>query len=227
MRRAGTCGFAWVVAVTLTVVAAGCGGGLKYTVDDAAMEPIPMSDRQAVFDARKEAELAEDERRNAEKQLATHQHDTEVAKKERDEAQLEIEKAIAEQEGAKASRNENQTNQAAHNKDLADLGLKVSNAKLDWLSEKKDWLKQVRVAAEAHVEAAKARVEYEKAKVAQQKGIKPGEKFDPADFESQWKSKQSAWQSEKNDADSGAKDVKDKEAEWKQLQQQHQKLRGG
>lgn len=216
----------FLVGLWVLIGHAGCGGGLKYTIDDATLDPVPPGDRQGVFEARKEAEIAEGERRTANSALESLERDTDVAGKEKEQAQLEIEKAISEQEGAKASRDENQANAAAHNKDVADLGVKVVEAKLDWLSEKKDWLKQVRRAAESHVEAAKAKVEFEKAKVAQQKGIKPSGDFDASNYEGQWKSKNSDWQSEKKDAESEEKDAKKKEEHWRDLATQFQKLKG-
>ncbi len=216
-----------VAAVGATLVVAGCGGGLKYTVDDAVLDPVSAAERQGVFEARKEAEIAEGERRTANNQLESLARDTDIAKKEKEQAQLEIEKTLSEQEGAKASRDENQANAAAYNKEKADLGLKVVEAKIEWLVQKKDWLKQSLTAAEAHVEAAKARVEFEKAKVAKQKGIKPADDFDPSNYEGQWKSKNSDWQSEKKDAESEEKDTKKKEEQWKELAAQLGKIKGG
>jgi len=205
---------------------AGCGGGLKYTVDDAAMDPIPASDRAGVFEARKEQDIAASEQRSADTLLENLERDFGVAKNEKEQARLEIEKAIAEQEGAKASRDENQANAAAHNKDVADTNMKVVESKLEWLEQKRDWLKQNKKAAEAHVEAAKAHVELEKAKVAQQRGIKPSSDFAVSDFESQWKSKNSDYESEKKDATSEEQDTKKKEERWHEQQTQLQKMKG-
>lgn len=228
-RHADLLPFAFTLAAVMAgapMAGSGCGGGLKYTVDDAAMDTVPADERQGVSAARKEAEVAENERRKAETQLEALDRDTDVAKKEREQAELEIEKSVAEQEGAKVSRDENQANSAAHHKDMADMGLKVAEAKLDWLSQKKDWLKQARVAAESHVEAAKARVEYEKAKVAEQRGIKLSTDFSPSDYEDQWHSRKSDWDSERKDAESEEKDAKKKEDQWRELADKYQKLRG-
>ena len=46
---------------TLLVIAAlvaGCGGGLKYKVDDGAMDNVPPGERQTVFQAQNELEVA-------------------------------------------------------------------------------------------------------------------------------------------------------------------------
>ena len=204
----------------------GGGGGGEHTNPLAGPHPVPAPAGRGGWVRGREAERGGGGRRTANSALESLERDTDVAGKEKEQAQLEIEKAISEQEGAKASRDENQANAAAHNKDVADLGVKVVEAKLDWLSEKKDWLKQVRRAAESHVEAAKAKVEFEKAKVAQQKGIKPSGDFDASNYEGQWKSKNSDWQSEKKDAESEEKDAKKKEEHWRDLATQFQKLKG-
>ena len=204
----------------------GCAGGLKYTVDDATLDPVPATDRAGVLEARKEQDLATTEQRLATGAMEKLDRELEVANNEKEQARLEIEKAVAEQEGAKASRDENQANAAARNKNLADMGLKVAEAKLAWLQQKKDWLKQSSVAANAHVEAAKAHVELEKAKVAQHRGMKPSSDFQVSDYEGQWKSRHSSWQSEKKDAESEEDDARNKEASWKQMQTQLQKMKG-
>jgi chromosome segregation ATPase len=215
-----------VIAATM-VGGLTCGGGLSYKVDDSAMDAVPSADRQAVFDARRDVEIAQGERRTADNQLADLERERNIADKEKQQAQLEIEKATAEQEAAVAARDENRHAAANHGKDAADLGMKACDAKMEWLSQKKDWLKQTRAAADAHVAAAEARVEFEKAKVAKQKGIKPSDDFDVDKFESQWKSKNSDWESARKDAESEQKSAKKLEGKWHDVESQHAKSKGG
>jgi hypothetical protein len=139
---------------------------------------------------------------------------------------LEIEKANAAQESAIQQRNENLSAAAHHNRDAADLGVKVAEQKLEWLDDKKDWLKAARDAAEAHVAAAQAKVEFEKAKLAQQKGIKPDGDFSVGNYEDQWKDRDGDWQSAKKKASSAEKDAKSSEKKWQDLAAQHQKMKG-
>jgi chromosome segregation ATPase len=213
-----------LVALLLVAVAVSCGGGLKYRIDDGALDAVPAGDRQGVFDAQKDLEIAKSEQRTADKQLDGFDRDLDVAKAERKQADLEVEKATAEQESATQSRDENRGNAARHNKDAADFGVKVADAKLSWLDDKHDWLKVASKAAEAHILAAQAKVEFEKAKVAQQKNIKPDGDFSVGNYEDQWKDKNSDWESAKKKAASEESDAKDSEKKWQDLQAQHAKM---
>src|ERR1022692_510032 len=204
----------------------GCGGGLKYKVDDTALDAVPAGERQDVFAAQNEVEIARSEQRTAKSQMDQLDRDLDVAKNEKKQADLEVEKAATEQESANASHDENRANSAKHGKEVADLGVKVSSAKLDWLDQKADWLKAASKAAEAHQEAAHAKVELEKAKLAKQKGIKPGNDFSVGNYEDQWKDKNDDWQSAKKKADSQEKDTKEREQKWKDISTQQAKMKG-
>jgi hypothetical protein len=215
-----------LLGLFLVAVVTACGGGLKYKVDDGALDAVPAGDRQGVFAAQNDLEIAKSEQRTADSQLESLARDQDIAKTEKQQASLEIDKATAEQEGAIASRDENRANAAKHGKEAADVGAKAADAKIDWLNEKKDWLKATRDAADAHVAAAQAKVELEKAKVAQAKGIKPDSDFSLGNYEDQWKDKNSDWESAKKKAASEEKDSKESEKKWQDLVAQHQKMSG-
>ena len=104
--------------------------------------------------------------------------------------------------------------------------MKVVEAKLDYLNQKKTAIKQARAAADAHIEANAAKIEFEKAKVAKAKGVKTADPINVGDFESQWKYKNSDWESAKKDAASEDKDTKKLEEKWQDLQKQHSKMHG-
>jgi chromosome segregation ATPase len=218
-----------VAAISVATIFSGmlCGGGLSYKVDDSALDAVPTADRQAVFDARRDVEVAQGERRTADNQLSNVERERDIADKEKQQAQLEIEKTVAEQEAAVQAHDENRHNAANHAKEVADLGMKAAEGKLNWLSQKRDWLKDMRTAADRHVAAAEARVELEKAKVAKQKGLKPSDDFDVAKFESQWKDKNSDWDSARKTAESDQKDTKKAEEKWQDLVSQYAKSKGG
>jgi chromosome segregation ATPase len=204
----------------------GCGGGLKYRVDDGALDAVPAGERQGVFEAQKDLEIAKSEQRTAEKALDGWDRDRDVAKAENQQATLEVDKAATEIESANQSRDENRANAAKHQKDAADFGVKVAEQKLSFLDEKKDWLKAARNAAEAHIEAAQAKVELEKAKVAQAKNIKPDGDFSVSNYQDQWNDKNGDWESAKKKAASEEKDSKEAEKKWQDMQAQLQKMRG-
>jgi hypothetical protein len=116
---------------------------------------------------------------------------------------------------------------ATHGKDVADLGMRMAEAKLDWVVQKKAWYKANRNAADAHLAAAEAKVELEKARVAKNKGIKTTDDVDVGKFESQWKDRNSDWKSSQKDAESEQKSAQKLEATWKDLVSQHAKSQGG
>jgi hypothetical protein len=213
-------------ALLAPAVLAGCAGGLKYKVDDGALDAVPSGDRQTVFVAQNEVEVARSEQRNAAKLLEAFDLERDVARKEKTQAELAAEKASAEQEAAVRSRSENNANAARHNKEVADLGVKAAELKLDWLSGKLDWLKAVRTAAEAHQAAAEAKVELEKAKVAQEKGIKAGDDFAVSNYEGQWKDRNEDWESAKKAAASEENRAKEREKKWQDLVSQQSKMKG-
>ena len=218
-----------VVAVAAGTLFSGlaCGGGLSYKVDDSAMDNVPSGERMAVFDARRDVEIAQGDRRTAESQLELQDRERDIADKERQQAQLEVEKAAAELDASIQAHDENRHEAAMHGKDVADLGLKAAEAKLDWVTQKKTWYKASRSAADAHVAAAEAKVELEKARVAKQKGIKTNDEIDVGKFESQSKGRSSDWNSAKKDADSEQKSAQKLEEKWKDLVSQHAKAQGG
>jgi hypothetical protein len=209
----------------IALALSGCGGGLKYKLDDGTLDTVPAGERGAVFTAQNDVEVARSEQRNAEKQLELFEHDRDIAKKEKEQAELEVEKAVAEQEAAVQSRDENRANAARHNKEVADVGVKVAELKLDWLSQKRDWLKAVKRAAEAHTVAAEAKVELEKAKLAEQKKIKPDGEFAVGNYESQWKKNNQNWEDAKSYASTQESKAKDREKKYQDLVSQQGKMK--
>ena len=215
------------VTVGSLISLTGCSSSLKYHVDDAALDQVPAGERQSVFSAQSEVEMAKSEKRTALSQLDALDRDQDVATNEKKQAELEVEMAATEQQSAVASHDENRDNAARHGKEVADLGVKVAEAKLDWLDQKRDWLKASGDAADAHQKAAEAKVEWEKAKVAQQKGIKPSGDFEVGNYESQWKDRNGDWESAKKDVQSQDQKTKDREQKWKDAAAQQAKLKGG
>jgi len=218
--------FALFAGAALAGSAAGCSSGLKYKVDDAALDNVSANEKVGVFNAKNDIEIARSEVRNAQSKLEALDRDRDIAKNEKKQADLEIDKAATEEEAAVAARDENRHNAAKHGKEVAAAGVKAAEAKLAWLDQKEDALKAERTAAEAHQQAAEAKTELEKARIAQQRHIKPDDSFSIGDYEGQWKDKNGDWESAKKDAASQQKKADEREQKWKELVAQHQKLRG-
>ena len=100
--------FAVIGCVWLAAQLVNCGGGMKYKVDDAALDQVSAGEKQGVFAAQNEIEVSRSELRTAESRLEALDRDEDIAKKEKQQAELEVEKAAAEEESAVASRDENQ-----------------------------------------------------------------------------------------------------------------------
>ena len=58
LRNCGPFGVVVVVVAGTMFGGIVCGGGLSYKVDDATLDAVPSSERQAVFDARRDVEIA-------------------------------------------------------------------------------------------------------------------------------------------------------------------------
>jgi hypothetical protein len=225
MVRARTCR-TWGIALAFGLLT-GCSSGMKYKVDDGALDSVSSGERQSWFVAKNDAEIARADQRNADNQLEAADHERDAAKAEKKQAALEVEKAEIELEASIASQEENRHNAAEHGKSLADLGVKVADAKLAWLDQKRDWLKAVRAAAEAHQREAEARAELEKARLAKKHDIKPSEgPVDVGNFDGQWKDRNDEWQSAKKDAAAAEQKTKDREKAYQDLAAQYAKLKG-
>jgi len=70
---------------------AGCGGGLKYKVDDSAIDSISSGEKQDVFAAQNDLEVARSEQRTVKTQLDELDRERSVAKNEKEQASLEVE----------------------------------------------------------------------------------------------------------------------------------------
>ena len=122
-----------VLCLSVGAAASGCSSGLKYTVDDAALDNVSAGEKKGVFDAKTEIEVANSELRTAQSRLDALERDLDVAKNEKKQADLEVEKAATEEESAVASHDENRHNKAKQGKEVAGLQVKVAEAKLEWL----------------------------------------------------------------------------------------------
>ena len=119
--------FYLAVFVLVGAAATGCSSGLKYKVDDAALDSVGSGEKQGVFNAKNDIEIARSEIRNADSKLEALDRDRDVAKNEKKQAELEIDKAATEEESAVAARDENRHNAAKHGKEVAAFGVKVAD----------------------------------------------------------------------------------------------------
>jgi hypothetical protein len=210
-----------------SAMAGGCAQHAKYTVDDVALAQVPLADKQAIFAAEQEIAVAKAEKAKAEADVDTTKHDIGFADAERGQAKLEVDKAKLEQEAADKSQNLNRRQSADKLRDLADLGYKVADAKVDMLGAKKKWQKELVDVADEKVGAAMARMEAEKAKLAAAKNIKPTPDFDPAVFTAECTRRQKRVDSEQLDADEKKVEMDKAAATYRDLKVQFDQRKSG
>ncbi|HET6282648.1 MAG TPA: hypothetical protein VFH73_16910 [Polyangia bacterium] len=88
--------FCLVLLAAVSTASLGCGGGLKYRVEDSAMDNVPAGERTALAAARQDFERAQGEKKLLEHQRDPLDHDRDLAEKERQQIQLDVDRAIAE-----------------------------------------------------------------------------------------------------------------------------------
>ena len=210
----------------LIVLAAGCGGtSAKYTVDDVALATVPVSEKQAIFNAQNQVSVAKADQQKALADADATDHDLDIAKTEKEQARLETSKARLEADAADKSHDQNKIDTAARMKKAADAGEQAADAKVDWLSQVKKWHRAQADAAEAQVSLANAQVELEKAKLAELKKIKPSPDFKLQTFTDEYQRRQGKADSAKKDADSAKASADKLEQTSKDLAQQATQLK--
>lgn len=199
----------------LLVGAIGCGGGgAKYHVNDNALAGASVQEKQGVLAAQQEKDVAKTEQEKAKSDLGTVENQLDVAENEYKQAKLTLDNAKLGQKSVEASGDVNGKQKAINDVRVAQLGVKASDAKVDWLSKKRKWIKAQRDAADDHYAAADSRMELEKAKLAQQKGIKPSDDFNVMNFETDNLKKQQQYSESRMDADKMQSEVEKLERDY-------------
>jgi hypothetical protein len=209
------------------VFAVGCGGGgAKYHVDDASLASLSMQEKQGIFAAQNEKNQAQAEMQQFQANYKNADHDVDVADNDYKSAKLQLDSAKLNLKSAEQASDVNRKQSAQREVQVAELGVKAADAKVDWLKKKRKWYDLSADAAEKHVAACDSRAELEKAKLAQQKGIRPDEKFDPMLFEQDYQEKSRKYNDAKLDADRLKPEVDGKEREYTTQQQAFDQSRG-
>lgn len=211
----------------LVMLLAGCASGPKYKIDESVLAQIPTAEKQMVMAAQQEQNIAKDEQRKAEADLAQVERELDIADNEYKSSKLALDSAELSRKSADASGDVNRKAQADRDLRIAEMGKKASNAKVDWLAKKRKWIKASRDAAENHMAASDAKYELEKAKLAQSKGIKPSDDFNVMNFEVESLDKGKRYSESRLDAEKMRADVDDLERKWQQVNTEWMSLKGG
>jgi chromosome segregation ATPase len=169
---------------------AGCSSGPKYTVDDKIIASMTVPEKEGILGAESERNQARAEQQKIEADLNSIETDVGIANNEHQGAKLQLDTAKLHQKSANGSGDINRKNAAAREYQIAEYGIKATDAKIEWLAKRRKWLKASLEAAERRITAALTRRELEKAKLAQAKGIRPSESFELRNFEGEDNQKQ-------------------------------------
>jgi hypothetical protein len=199
----------------------GCSSGPKYKIDDNVLASASTDEKRGMLAAQSDLNVAKAEQAQAKNELATAERDLDISENEYKTAKLQKDTAKLQLEGAKASGDLNRKNQAERDLHIAEMGVKASDAKVDWMEKKVKWLKKTRDAADYHVASAAARYELEKAKLVQSKGIRPSADFQIMNFETQDLENSKKYSESRLDADKRKADVLDLERKYVALNEQY------
>lgn len=203
------------------MLASACGGGsLKYAVADSTLASIGSNEKSAILAAQNEVSVAKEEMNKANYDAKAAKNELDIVENEEKAAKLKLDSAKVSKTAADQSGDLNRKNTAVKDVRMAELQLKVADAKVKWVAAKKKYYELLAESAEAHGFAATAKVELEKARLASQKGIKPSEDFNVANYENQHMERQRKWDEARNKAEQKRIEVERAASAYNQLQQQ-------
>lgn len=163
----------------------GCGGSLKYRIDNAVLADVPVADKGTMLAVESEINAAREEQTKAASDRAGLDRDISVARSDYGQAKLEVDKAEADLKLAKTQQDLNQQQAVQERIKLAKQAREVADLKVDLLKLRRAAIDAQADAAKAHTTAAEARYELEKARLAQARGKRPTADFNVAQFEQQ------------------------------------------
>ena len=181
-----------LLSVVLLAAAVAAAAARSITSTTTRSPRSSVQEKQGILAAQQEKEVAKTEQQKAEADLKNIDNELSVAENDYKAAKLQLDTAKLNVKSGRAVGRRHPQGQSTHDVKIAELGVKASDAKVDWLNKKRKWIKAQRDAADDHFAAADSRLELEKAKLAQQKGIKPSDDFNVMNFETDNLKKQQA-----------------------------------
>jgi uncharacterized protein (DUF3084 family) len=114
------------------VMVSGCRSGPKFTIADAILADVPVSEKENMLKMKSEMETATEEKNKATSDLAAADRDVSVAESEYGQAKLEVSKNKAEVELANASKDMNKVTAAKTKLQQVEMGRDIAESKVDW-----------------------------------------------------------------------------------------------
>lgn len=179
------------VTLLLCALVPACGGSsetrpgpLAVHLDEMHIARVPLTEKQAVLEARNEYEAARMAHANAQALYNESATDLEVANNERAQAVLDERSAQTRKKAADDSGDMNRVNAESRHLRAAKLGLQAADKKVVYVQARRKYLKKKVLQAEDLMYAKEARFELSKARLAQSKNIRPKD-FSLARYEEQ------------------------------------------
>ncbi len=168
----------WVALLAAALAA--CGGSgpkrpqpLSHHFDEYHIARVPIAERQEVFKAQNDYQIAKGEYMTAQTKLEDNATRAEVAKNELKQALLAEDSAKSKQKNAESTGDMNRVNTAKADLRAAEMARRAADQKVAAVKAEKKWLEKYILYTEEQMYAQEAKFELSKAQVAQQKNIRP------------------------------------------------------
>ena len=137
------------VLVATSLYAVGCGGGLKYKIDDALLADVPPAEKADMLKIQSDINVAGEEKNKAVSDAAITSKEVSVAEAEYDQAKAEVTKVKAERELAETTKDLNRITAAKTKLQQVELARDVADAKVDWQKARRSHAKAFQEALKA------------------------------------------------------------------------------
>jgi len=209
-----------IAAALLILTGVGCGGRLKYTIQDALLADVPIAEKQSLLGVRDEQALLKQSRSKAWSEQAIAERDLKVADAEYRIAKQQIDKVQADLALAKTTKDVNRINRAQARLDVAELGRNTADTKVAWRKLRLSYAQQQVRVLDLQAQHVEARYEQEKARLAAAKGKTPYKGFSLSQFDLQVSESQARWDKERVESDRLKQEILQVEGRYQALQQQ-------
>ena len=212
------------VTVAMIVVgcvgSGGCGGHLKYTVNDSLLADVPLADKQAMLNVTDAQAQLKQVQMQVRSEQSVAKRDLAAADAETQIAQMEVAKVEADVDLAKSTRDLNRISRAKVRLAVAELGRRTADVNMQWRKLCLKYSKQQMRVLARQAKYEEARYEQEKARLAAAKGKRPYESFSLAQFDLQVEAAQERWAKERAESDKLKQEIMQTEDRYQQLQAQ-------
>lgn len=209
-----------VATAMCVLISLGCGGHLKYTINDSLIADVPVADKQAMLNVRDEQAQIKQAQLKAGSEQAIAERDLAAAQAEVGIAKLQTSKIVADVDLAKSTTDINRIDRAKARLSISELGQNNAAAKVEWRKLRLKLAGQEVRVLDQLARHGEARYEQEKARLAAAKGRQPYAKFSLTQFDLQVSEAQARLDKERVESDKLKQEVLQIEGRYQELQRQ-------